>query len=89
MGEGARDCKCEACRAMPQEVPIEDFDTVAVMQPLMLPHSHLQPGMRMCTCHIHATCHMPHGTTCTMHTRTHMNVRHTPTHMYMCMCMCM
>jgi len=30
-----------ACRAVPQQVPIEDFDAVAVVQPLVLPDSHL------------------------------------------------
>ena len=30
-----------ACRAVPQQVPVEDFDAVAIVQPLVLPDSHL------------------------------------------------
>ena len=38
-----------ACRAVPQELAVEDFDAVAVVQPLVLPDSHLQPDASTCT----------------------------------------
>lgn len=56
-----------AYRAVPQEVPVEDFDEITVVQSLVLPDSHLQPGVQhvhICT-YAHATCHMLHATTCT------------------------
>ena len=53
-----------ACRAVPQELAVEDFDAVAVVQPLVLPDAHLQPGGSSAYVHMlvpRAACHHVHA----------------------------
>ena len=75
-----------ACRAVPQEVPVEDFDAVAVVQSLVLPNSHLQPGVHtwrtrasaQAHAHAHATC--ARARVCTAHARHTHGTRPRPMH---------